>query len=624
MLNAKTFLSLDFGAGSLKLAEFEVTDASKLRLKQFGFKPLGLLGAQDSARENLLKKAFGEIVADRPVSAKLANVCAPGYQVFSKFIKLPPVDSSKAVQIIQYEAQQNIPFPLNEVVWDYQKVGTASDGSQEVLLVAIKSDLVESLFRTTADSGRNLQVVDVSVSALSNAYRYTYGQSDECVMLVDIGAKTSNVLFFEKGRFFCRSLNVGANAITQEFAAEAKLPFAAAEQFKREEGFVSLGGAYEEPDNPKQAQVSKVARNVFTRLHIQINQTIQFYQKQNEGGTPTRIYLSGGGATLPYTADFFAEKFNVPVEYFNPLQNVEIDPSVNMEELQHVGHSMGELVGLALRNLAECPVELNLVPLRVRESQKLEQKKPFFIATVAAVVIGFLALGWFYTNKVVTPKQRQLAEIQNKIAELEGPASELSSAQSQVSTIQDKMGELGKWVDERFFWYDILDQLQTAASETEKEIAEALSNKEREVQAGLWIDQFLPEMPDLETEMEDPNNPSSGGTRVVRSMSMRNDPRMARRYAALQQAATPKEEEVKVNTNEIRQIRIVCKGVNLNLADSRANDMLMYAFERRVKEMTNLFDMEGTSLIKQDALTNRFQNSFTFDMNLKFKTPVKI
>ena len=314
----------------------------------------------------------------------------------------------------------------------------------------------------------------------------------------------------------------------------------------------------------------------------------------------------------------------MPVEYFNPLQNVEIDPSVNMEELQHVGHSMGELVGLALRNLAECPVELNLVPLRVRESQKLEQKKPFFIATVAAVVIGFLALGWFYTNKVVTPKQRQLAEIQNKIAELEGPASELSSAQSQVSTIQDKMGELGKWVDERFFWYDILDQLQTAASETEKEIAEALSNKEREVQAGLWIDQFLPEMPDLETEMEDPNNPSSGGTRVVRSMSMRNDPRMARRYAALQQAATPKEEEVKVNTNEIRQIRIVCKGVNLNLADSRANDMLMYAFERRVKEMTNLFDMEGTSLIKQDALTNRFQNSFTFDMNLKFKTPVKI
>ena len=113
MLSAKTFLSLDYGAGTLKLAEFEVTESGGLRLKQFGFRPLGLLGAQDSAREGLLKKAFGEVIAERPVAAKLANVCAPGYQVFNKFIKLPPVDSSKAAQIIQYEAQQNIPFPLH-------------------------------------------------------------------------------------------------------------------------------------------------------------------------------------------------------------------------------------------------------------------------------------------------------------------------------------------------------------------------------------------------------------------------------------------------------------------------------------------------------------------------------
>lgn len=627
MLNAKTFLSLDFGAGSLKLAEFEVTEAGGLRLKQFGFRALGLLGAQDSVRENLLKKAFGEVVAKRPVSAKLTNVCAPGYQVFSKFIKLPPVDSSKAAQIIQYEAQQNIPFPLNEVVWDYQKVGTASDGAMEVLLVAIKADLVESLYRTTSDSGRNLQVVDVSVAALSNAYRYTYGQSDECVMLVDIGAKTSNVLFFEKGRFFSRSLNIGANAITQEFAAEAKMAFAAAEQFKLSDGFVSLGGAYEEPDNPKQGQLSKIARNVFTRLHIQINQTIQFYQKQNEGGTPSKIYLCGGGATLPYTAEFFTEKFGVKVEYFNPLGNVEIAQEVDREELQKVAHCMGELIGLALRNLAECPLELNLVPLRVRESQRLDQKKPFFFASVAALVVGLFALGWFYGYKMVTPKKAEIVDFENKISVLEGPANQLSEEQAKVEKIKSQVDELTKWVDERFFWYDILCGLQDAATETEKEVTAALSTKDKEIQAGLWIDEFLPELPDLETEQDEGSKDNRDSARTLSLMRRMFDPRMAARYGNLlkQSAAiTGADGEAQVNTNEVREIRLVCKGVNHNLEDSRANDMLMFAFEKRVKGMTNLFDPAETSLTKQDTLTNRYQNAFSFDMKLKFKTPIKL
>ena len=638
MLNAKTFLSLDFGAGSLKLAEFETTEAGGLRLKQFGFRPLGLLGAQDAAREGLLKKAFGEIVAQTPVASRLANVCAPGYQVFSKFIKLPPVDSSKAAQIIQYEAQQNIPFPLNEVVWDYQRVGTASDGSVEVLLVAIKSELVESLFRTTSESGRSLQVVDVSIAALSNAYRYSYGQSngDACVMLVDIGAKTSNVLFFEQGRFFSRSLNIGANAITQEFAAEAKMAFAQAEQFKISEGFVSLGGAYEEPDNQRQAQVSKIARNVLTRLHIQINQTVQFYQKQSAGSAPAKIYLCGGGATLPYTAEFFSEKFGVQVEYFNPLQNLEIAPEVNLEELQKVGHCMGELVGLALRNLAECPVELNLVPTRVRESQKLSQKKPFFIASVAALVIGLFALGWFYSSKMVLPKQRETDEINQKIAMLQGPSSKISSEKSAIDKTKKQLDELTQWVDERFLWFDILTELQKAAIESQAEVEETLKRDlGKEIKAGLWIDQMLPDLPDMEGIKleEDTQATAVSAATTRRMMATRRGVRTpggaaggagARYSSLLSQSAALAEEQTTVNTNEIREIKLVCKCVNHNLTERSANDRLLFTFQEKVQSLTNLFEPTETSLTKQETMTNKFQSTFSFDMKLKLKKPVKI
>ena len=635
MLNAKTFLSLDYGAGTLKMAEFEVTEAGGLRLNQFGFKSLGLLGSQDTAREGLLKKAFADLASSTPVSAKLANVCAPTYQVFNKFIKLPPVDSSKAAQIIQYEAQQNIPFPLPEVVWDYQKVGVSADNSMEVLLVAIKSDLVESLFRSTLDAGRNLQLVDISIAALSNAYRYTYGQnSDECVMLLDIGAKTSNALFFEKGRFFARSLNVGANAITQEFAAEAKMPFAQAEQFKISEGFVSLGGAYEDPDNQRQAQVSKIARNVLTRLHIQINQTIQFYQKQNQGSAPSRIYLSGGGATLPYTAEFFKEKFGVEVEYFNPLQSLEIAPEVDLEELQSVGHCMGELVGMALRNLAECHLELNLVPVRVRESQKLEQKKPFFIASVAALVIGLFGLGWYYGNKTVSPKREIIGEIQQKVAVLQGPSGQLSTEKSKISDIQTQLNEMTQWAEERFLWTDILNQLYMAAVETENEVAQLLSASEgKDIKAGLWIDQMIPDLPDMEVGLEDASSRASGVSASTAAadrrrlmMMNRGRGRMSSRYAGLlaqaESAAGAQEEQV--NTNEVREIKLTCKAVNLKQIRPTANDELAFKFEKRIKGMTNLFNPQETGLTSQSAMTNAYANTFTFDIKLKLKKPIKI
>ncbi len=100
------------------MAEFEVNEAGGLRLKQYGIKSLGAQGAQETTREATILKALQEMLADKAIKAKTVNVCAPGFHVFSKFVKLPPVDASKVTQIIQYEAQQNVPFPLEEVVWE--------------------------------------------------------------------------------------------------------------------------------------------------------------------------------------------------------------------------------------------------------------------------------------------------------------------------------------------------------------------------------------------------------------------------------------------------------------------------------------------------------------------------
>src|SRR5947208_12012690 len=411
MLNTKSFLTVDFGAGSLKVAEFEVNEAGGLRLRQYGLKSLGAEGAQESTREATILKALQSLLAETGIKSKNVNVCAPGFHVFSKFVKLPPVDPGKVTQIIQYEAQQNVPFPLEEVVWDYQILGSAPSGELEVLLVAIKADIVEGLFRVTESAGLHLLLADVSPAALCNSFRYNYGELEDCTMLLDIGAKTSNLLFFEKGKVFSRSINLGANSISQDFANESKLKFDVADKIKIDEGFVSLGGAYEEPENPHQAAISKIARQFMTRLHIQVNQTMQFYRGQQGGSAPQRLFLSGGASIMPYTAQFFAEKLNVPVEFFNPLRNVQVTLGINLEELARCAHSMGEVVGLGLRNLAHCPVELNLMPESTLKWQAFNQKKPYFIATVFSLVAGIAAIGFLY-NKLAAVKEDELQKIQ--------------------------------------------------------------------------------------------------------------------------------------------------------------------------------------------------------------------
>jgi type IV pilus assembly protein PilM len=485
MLNQKSFMAVDFGAGTLKVAEFEVNEAGGLRLREYGFKSLGPEGAQEASREAAILKALQAIIAEKGIKSKGVNVCAPGFHVFSKFVKLPPVEASKVTQIIEYEAKSNVPFPLEEVVWDYQILGTAPSGELEVLLVAIKSDIVEGLFRVTEAAGLHLMVADVSPAALCNSFRYNYGELEDCTMLLDIGAKTSNLLFFEKGKVFSRSINLGANSITQDFANESKLKFDVAEKLKIDEGFVSLGGAYEEPENPHQAAISKIARQFMTRLHIQVNQTMQFYRGQQGGSAPQRLFLSGGASIMPYTAQFFAEKLNVPVEYFNPLRNVQIDPGINLEELAKVAHSMGEVVGLGLRNLAHCPVELNLMPESTLKWQAFNQKKPYFIFTVLSLVLGVCAIGFLF-DKLAGVKRQALDKITPQVEAETRRSEQFKRVMTDLKKQQTDLEQLAGYVNDRYYWADVLSELRQALIRAESSTSARFGG----TPTGIWIEQI--------------------------------------------------------------------------------------------------------------------------------------
>ena len=633
MLNSNTFLAVDFGAGSLKLAEFEVNEAGGLRLKQYGIKQLGAEGAQETTREKVILEALQKLIAEKGIKARNCNVCAPGFHVFSKFVKLPPVETSKVQQIIQYEAQQNVPFPLEEVVWDYQILGTTPGGELEVLLVAIKSDIVEGLFRVAESAGLHLQLADVSPAALCNAFRYNYGDLEDCTMLLDIGAKTSSLLFFEKGKVYSRSISIGANAITQDFANESKMKFDEAEKLKINEGFVSLGGAYEEPENPQQAAISKIARQFMTRLHIQVNQTMQFYRGQQGGSAPQRLFLSGGASVMPYTAQFFAEKLNVPVEYFNPLRNVQIDPSIELEELVRVAHSFGEVVGLGLRNLAHCPVELNLMPESTLKWQSFNQKKPYLMATVFSLVLIAAAIGWLF-GKLAEVKEKELSDVKPIVEQLQGKERQFKKAyQQDWKKATNDVAQVTTWLEERYYWANVLTELRRTLSDVEKE-----TQKRLQTDIGVWIEKLIALPGGIGAAAPQPNpfSPEPQGETT---------PEM-RRYGALQleryggvpppqppppDGAPPPPEGQPVAggatpgaANEISSFEITCRAVSLASASATIpNQTIAFAVLNELQARTNYFDPAGTAF-NGNISADDPNGTFIFVLTVKLKQPIKL
>lgn len=628
MLKSKSFLCIDFGAGSLKVGEFEPTDAGGVRLVRFGVRALGLAGAQEAARENIIKKSLVEVLAESGVASKQANLCPPGFQIFTKFSKIPQVDSAKAAQVVEYEAKQHVPFPLNDASWDFQVIANPGAAEQEAMIVAIKADAVEKLFALGEGSGLKMDVVDAPMAALCNAFRFNYGDQDGCNLLIDIGAKSSNVVLLEGTRIYARSVPVGSNAITQEFATEAKVPNTEAEKIKINEGFVSLGGAYEEPDNPRVAAVSKVARNVLTRLHLQVNQTVQFYRSQQGGGAPVRVFLSGGGSMLPYSAEFFAEKLALPVDVFNPFRNgaIEIDPSVDVAALEKVAQSFGEVVGLALRNVAQCPVELNLMPRSARSRQEFNGKKPYLLAAAYALVAGVFAYGWF-NERVEGARRGGIEEIAKQVQPLSQKAERLQREESALKQAQDETGQLVGWLEERTYWADILTEFRRILLSAEEAQRQKLNAAPGTV--GVWIDTLITTEPTQPAAQQAQEETSS--TPSLHKM----DPALLKRYGLLPRTGggegaegaggdagdgAAKKPKSSNSTNEISTVSMTFRAANLSKVKTGANNELVFEVQNQLKA-SPFFDANETRF---DGNLNEEETTFSFPIKVKLKRPIKL
>lgn len=449
-------VAVNLGSQTIELAEFRAAADGGLLLRHYTYR--SVIGGNLPLRHGQITAALREMLREVGIKHGQANYCISSQSVFARFVRLPAVEEEKIERIIAFEAQQNVPFPIEEVVWDYQLVGGGADEQFEVVLVAIKADALEAINAAVEAAGLRPVVIGVTTMALYNAFRYSYSDVDVPVLLVDIGARTTDLLFMEPGKIFSRSVPIGGSAITSAIAKEFDESFDLAEARKLHAGFVGLGGAYAEPSQPDVARMSKIIRSSMTRLHAEIMRSISHYRTQQQGRTPERIYLCGGTSGTPFMQEFFQEKLELPIELFNPLRNVSLVPGADAAEAARSAHLLGELVGMALRAVSSCPMELNLRPDSVVRAQEIQRRRPFLITAAACLIAGILGWSAYYARGAAVLAEGK-REIEAKLSALRRFQGQLDNVRKQAGILDQSASPLIDALSARSFWPEILEDL---------------------------------------------------------------------------------------------------------------------------------------------------------------------
>ncbi len=456
MFKSNRILTIDVGASNVRFGVFSALRSGGIELVDFSIEPL-VSGASASDGYTHLTMALRNLMREHHIKPGPVSVSVSGQQVFSKFVRLPPVAEDKVEQIVKYEAQQNVPFPINEVVWDYQLIGGV-EGEVDVMLAAIKTDISEGVCRAIMEAGLDPKMVDVAPLALYNAVRYNYDKLPPCTLVVDIGARSTDLIFIEQGRLFNRSIPVGGNTITREVMKQFDQEFEDAEDIKISHGFVSLGGAYEAPTSEVADKVSKSVRSVMTRLHAEIGRSINFYRTQQEGTGPGLILLTGGSSVLPYMDVFLEEKLGAKVEFLNPFQNVSVGGTIPDEKIAASAHLLGEIVGTSLRDMMTCPIEINLLPASVKAEQEMKKKIPVFIA--AAFCVGLIVAIWcVYFLQMSRIASERYEVVSSKVNTLRNIERQMVDLEQDISEIQNRYTELIGLARDKSQWIEILQAI---------------------------------------------------------------------------------------------------------------------------------------------------------------------
>jgi len=347
----KSVVGVDIGSSAVKAVEVRSggKGGDEFQLLNIGLEPLPPEAIVDGAimDSGAVIDAIQRLFQANKIKTNDVATSVSGNAVIVKKISLPQMSTDELAESIHWEAEQYIPFDIQDVALDYEVIdGGGSGGNMDVLLVAVKKDKISDYTSAITQAGKTCQVVDVDVFALQNCYEINYGiDPGKVVALLNIGASIMNINIIKGGTsIFNRDIAVGGNQYTDAIQKDLNLSFDQAEALKRGE---RVEGAAPENLHP-------IIQAVSENIALEIQKTFDFFRATSAEDRIDRIFLSGGTAKIQGLRDLLADRFEAGVELLNPFNNVTYNPKdFDPDFINDVGPSAAIAVGLAARRVGD-------------------------------------------------------------------------------------------------------------------------------------------------------------------------------------------------------------------------------------------------------------------------------
>ena len=356
---ARGLVGLDIGSHSIKVMELKEGRGGAWKLQKFGLHKLPAEAIVDGAIMNSAAVVEGirDLMARHKIKAREVATAVSGHSVIIKKITLPLMTDDELSESIQWEAEQYIPFSVNDVNLDTQIVSRSEEtGQMEVLLVAAKKDIIQEYTSVISEAGLKPLIVDVACFAIENSFEANdEAMSSEVVALVNIGASLVTINVLNNGvTAFTRDINMGGNQFTEEIQKQLNVSYEEAEALKLG-GNVSTSQSTTEAVVPQ--EVGAILRSTSEALAIEIQRSIDFYLATAAGLTLSKVILSGGTAKVPSLKDALESTLNTKVELADPFRKLTFNPKeFDPDYLRDIGPISSVVAGLAMRRLGDKPV----------------------------------------------------------------------------------------------------------------------------------------------------------------------------------------------------------------------------------------------------------------------------
>lgn len=453
---------VDLGASHAVRAEFERTAAGGLRWVACETARHRTEAATDDAWRKAMSGSMARIGGAWRRGGADVWVGLPGHLALTKWVNVPAIAGAKRKRLIRFEAAQAIPYPLAQVAWDYEVA--AADGAElQVLLAAAKTEVVEAVGQVAKAAGWALAGATPACVALHRGFRHNHPDATGCSLLVNVGARSTHLLFIEPERYSGRTLVLGGDTVTRAIAEEFRIDFVDAEEVKC--------GATE------RAAVRRAAEAFAARLAVETVRSQAGLGRQGAAPQPTRVYLSGGGAALEALPALLAEKFKLPVERYDPLKRVEVAPSLAANAVMRETLPLAELVGLACiawKTEGAAGRGLNLLTPEMIDDRKFRRRRPVLLAAAACAAcalwssIPYFGATTAAGQRAVAEREAQLRPVRLARARVAAQQEELAALQRQIALARERAAAKSAWVG-------FLGDLQQRLSAVEDGWIESLS-----------------------------------------------------------------------------------------------------------------------------------------------------